>query len=76
MFKIVRIETIRGLLTVDIDGALQHTVIGHTLKDSRGNQYILQSVAMHSNVCSSKFQTLVLYPTGAVASVNDYIIEE
>lgn len=60
MKKIVRTETIGGLLTVDIDGVLQDKRIGDLISDDSGNVYKLESVALFG-FHDSKNQTLVLH---------------
>ncbi len=75
MIKVLKSEKVRDLLTIDIDGQLQNTVIGQTIKDDNGNHFLLQSVALQGGVSTMEIQTLVVTPIGAFSMVGAYIIE-
>lgn len=75
MKKIIRTETINGLLTVDIEGELHKTKIGDLISDNVGNVFRLDSVAL-TGFYNRNSQILVLHklegnkPIGTYLNVN------
>ena len=60
MHRILQVESIHNLLTMDIEGSFAQPIIGALAKDNNGNIVKIQSVAISSGLKTNKDNTTIV----------------